>query len=102
MTAEDQSTMRVVHGILVRNYVDTHKLRGDVIHNSVYLDGELALADAAYSGHKDDRIEADGTARRVLQEVEREIRRMTSASSIYFKLTNWERVGQRWTRKAKK
>ena len=101
MTSEDQSTMRAVNGILVRNYVDTHKLHGDVIHNSVYLDGELALADSAYSGRKDDRIEADGTARRVLQVVEQEIRRMTSASSIYFKLTNWERVGQRWTRKAK-
>jgi hypothetical protein len=94
--------MRVVHAILVRNYVDTHKLDVDVIHNSVYIEGELVLADGAYSGRKDDPIERDGAARRVLQEIEREIRRMTSTNAIHFKLSNWERVGQRWTHKKAK
>jgi len=102
MTPEDQSTMRTVHLILVRNYVDTHKLDVDVIHNSVYIEGELVLADAAYSGRKDDPVEAAGAARRVLNEIEREIRRMTTSTSIHFKLTNWERVGQRWVHKAGK
>src|SRR5438067_801866 len=102
MTPEDQSTNRTVHLILVRNYVDTHKLDVDVIHNSVYIEGELVLADAAYSGRKDDPAEADGAVKRVLHEIEREIRRMTTSTSIHFKLSNWERVGQRWTRKTRK
>lgn len=99
MTPEDQSTMRVVHGILVRNYLDTHRLDVDVIHNSVYIEGEVVLADAAYSGRKNDPFERDGAVKRVLAEIEREIRRLTAPNAIYFKLTNWERVGQRWARK---
>lgn len=102
MSPEDQAAMRVVHAILVRNYVDTQKLDVDVIHSSVYIEGELVLADGAYSGRKNDPIERDGAARRVLQGIEREIRRMSSANGIYFKLSNWERVGQRWTPKRAK
>jgi hypothetical protein len=102
MTPEDQSALRVVHGILVRHYVDTHKLDVDVIHNTVHIDGEFLLVDGAYSSRKDDPAERDSAARRVLLELEREIRRMTSTNGIHFHLTNWERVGQQWTRKGKK
>jgi hypothetical protein len=99
MRPEDFSIFRTVQSILVRNYVDTQKLEVDVINGVVYVQGELVLFNTASGRKMDDLVERDAIIKRTLMQTEREIRRLTSASAICFKFTNWEQVGARWVRR---
>ncbi len=45
MTLEELRVLRVVQGILVRNYVDTQKLDVEVIGSSVYIEGDFVMFD---------------------------------------------------------
>jgi hypothetical protein len=99
VTPEDFTTFRTVHSILVRNYADTQKLDVDVIHSTVYIEGEFVLYENAVGGKRNDPIERDGAVKRTLLQVEKEIRRLTPADSVQFKLSNWDRAGARWVKK---
>jgi hypothetical protein len=101
MRPEDVTTLRTVQSILVRNYVDTQRLDVDVINGTVYIAGEFTVYDSALGSKKNDPVERDGIVKRTLLLLEREIRRMTGASFVQFKLANWERTGMMWTKKRK-
>jgi hypothetical protein len=101
MRPEDATTLRTVHAILVRNYVDTQRLDVDVINGTVYIAGEFAVFDSALGSKRNDPVERDGMIKRTLLVLEREIRRMTAAGFVQFKLANWERTGMMWTKKRK-
>ncbi len=99
MRPEDVTTLRTVQSILVRNYVNTQRLDVDVINGTVYIAGEFSVFDSALGSKKTDPVERDGVVRRTLLVLEREIRRLTVASFVQFKLANWERTGMLWTKK---
>src|ERR1035438_8475631 len=67
--------LRVVQGILVRNYADTQKLDVEVIGSSIYVEGEFVMFDYNPARKKaEDRIEADLGVKRTLLHIEQQIR----------------------------
>jgi hypothetical protein len=99
MTLEELRLLRLVQGILVRNYIDTQKLDIEVIGTSVYIKGEFHVFEYHPSFKKPDRIERDLGLQRTLLHVEQQIRGLAEVSYMELKLSNWERVGMRWTAK---
>ncbi len=97
MTLEELRLLRVVQGILVRNYVDTQKLDVQVIGSSVYIEGEFVVFDYQPTRKKiEDRTEVDTGVRRTLLYIEQQIRSLGEISHLEFKLKNWERRGMQW------
>jgi hypothetical protein len=116
MTLEELRILRVVQGILVRNYVDTQKLDVEVIRSSVYIEGDFVMFDYQPGRKKEDHIEQElgvqrallhieqqirgmGEVSRALLHIEQQIRGMGEVSYLEFKLKNWERHGMRWVAK---
>ncbi len=97
MTLEELRVMRIVQGILVRNYVNTQKLDVQVIGSSVYIEGELEIFE--YHTKRPDPVERDLETARALLCIEKFIRMIGEISYIEFKLRNWQRLGTRWARK---
>ncbi len=98
MTLEELRILRVVQGILVRNYVDTQKLDVQVIGSSVYIEGDFVIFDYQPGRKKDDHIEQELGIRTLLH-IEQQIRCMGEVSHLEIKLKNWERHGMRWVAK---
>ena len=99
MTLEELRILRVVQGILVRNYVDTQKLDVEVIGSSVYIDGDFVMFDYQPGRKKDDHIEKELGVQRTLLHIEQQIRSMGEVSHLEMKLRNWERHGMQWVAK---
>jgi hypothetical protein len=99
MTLEELRLLRLVQGILVRNYIDTQKLDVEVIGTSVYIKGEFHVFEYHPSFKKPDHIERDLGLQRTLLHVEQQIRGLAEVSYMELKLSNWERIGMRWTAK---
>jgi len=99
MTLEELRILRVVQGILVRNYVDTQKLDVQVIRSSVYIEGDFVMFDYQPGRKRDDHIEQELGVQRTLLHIEQQIRCMGEVSHLEFKLKNWERHGMRWVAK---
>jgi hypothetical protein len=99
MTLEELRLLRLVQGILVRNYIDTQRLDLEVIGTSVYVKGEFRVFDYHPSYKKTDRIERDLGLQRTLMHVEQQIRGLAEVSYLEMKLMNWERVGMQWVTK---
>ena len=100
MTLEELRLLRVVQGVLVRNYVDTQKLDVQVIGSSVYIEGELHVFDY-HPGKKnsDEKAEKDLGMQRTLLHIEQQIRCLGEVSHLQMKLKNWERRGMQWVAK---
>lgn len=96
MTLEELRLHRLVQGILVRNYVDTQRLDVNVIGHSVYIEGEFRIFEYHPSQKKDDKVERDLGAKRVLMHVEQQIRSLGEVNYLEMKFTNWERRGMQW------
>lgn len=96
MTLEELRILRVVQGILVRNYVDTQKIDVQVIGSSVYIEGQFVMFEYHVSRKKEDRIEQEMSARRTLLHIEQQIRSMGEVTHLEMKLSNWERRGLQW------
>jgi hypothetical protein len=96
MTLEELRILRVVQGILVRNYVDTQKIEVEVIGSSVYIEGEFVMFEYRPGGKRGDRIEQELSAKRTLLHIEQQIRGMGEVTHLEMKLTNWERLGAQW------
>ena len=96
MTLEELRLLRVVQGILVRNYVDTQKLDVQVIGSSVYIEGTFVVFDYQPSRKREDRIEQDLSLKRTLLHIEQQIRGMGEVTYLEMKLKNWERRGMQW------
>lgn len=99
MTLEELRLLRVVQGVLVRNYVDTQKLDVQVIGSSVYIEGEFHVFDYQPNKKKDDRLEADLGLKRTLLHIEQQIRSLGEVTYLEMKLRNWERRGMQWIAK---
>ena len=99
MTLEELRLLRVVQGILVRNYVDTQKLDIQIIGHSAYIEGEFKVFDYHASQKKDDPTERDLGVRRVIMHIEQQIRSMGEITFLEMKFTNWERRGVQWIAK---
>ena len=99
MTLEEFRLSRLIQGILVRNYVDTQKLEVQVIGSSVYIDGEIIVFEYHSSVKKADTIERDLGIKRLLRNVEHQIRNLAEVSHLEMRLRNWERVGMQWVPK---
>jgi hypothetical protein len=99
MTLEELKLQRLVQGVLVRNYVDTHKLDVTVIGSSVYIEGEFYVFDYHPAHRKDDRIERDLGLKRTLLHIEQQIRSLGEVTYLQMKLSNWERRGMEWVPK---
>ena len=98
MTLEELRLLRVVQGVLVRNYVDTQKLDVEVIGSSVYIEGEFHVFDYR-PGHKEDSAERDLSMKRTLLHIEQQIRGLGEVTYLEMKLRNWERRGMQWVAK---
>ena len=96
MTLEELRLLRVVQGILVRNYVDTQKLDVQVIGSSVYIEGTFVVFDYQPSRKREDHIEQDLSLKRTLLHIEQQIRGMGEVTYLEMKLKNWERRGMQW------
>ena len=99
MTLEELRLLRVVQGVLVRNYVDTQKLDVQVIGSSVYIEGQLHVFDYHASHKKDDQLEHDLGITRTLLHIEQQIRGLGEVTHLEMKLRNWERRGMQWVAK---
>jgi hypothetical protein len=99
MTLEELRLLRVVQGVLVRNYVDTQKLDVQVIGSSVYIEGEFHVFDYQPGKRKEDRLEADLGLKRTLLHIEQQIRGLGEVTYLEMKLRNWERRGMQWVAK---
>ena len=99
MTLEELRILRIVQGVLVRNYINTQKLDVQVIGSSVYIEGELEFFEY-HSGQKHPApVERDLETARNLLHIEKSIRLIGEISHVEFKLRNWQRVGARWIRR---
>ena len=96
MTLEELRLLRLVQGILVRNYVDTQRLEVEVIGTSVYIEGELRVFEYHPLQRQQDPVERDLSIKRTLLHIEKQIRSLSEVSHLEIKLTNWERVGLDW------
>jgi len=97
MTLEELRIQRVVQGILVRNYVNTQKLDIQVIGSSVYLEGEFVIFEyRPSSAKKEDHVEQELGAKRILLHIEQQIRGMGEVTHLEMKFKNWERRGLQW------
>jgi hypothetical protein len=99
MTLEELRVLRVVQGILVRNYVDTQKLDVQVIGSSVYIEGDFVMFDYHPGRKHDDHLEQELGVQRTLLHIEQQIRCMGEVSHLEIKLKNWERRGAQWVAK---
>jgi len=98
MTLEELRLLRVIQGVLVRNYVDTQKLNVEVIGSSVYIEGEFYVFDY-HPGRKEDHAERDMSMKRTLLHIEQQIRGLGEVTYLEMKLRNWERRGMQWEAK---
>lgn len=100
MTLEELRLLRVVQGVLVRNYVDTQKLDVQVIGSSVYIEGDFQVFDY-HPGKKnsDEKVEKDLGMQRTLLHIEQQIRCLGEVTHLQMKLKNWERRGMQWVAK---
>ena len=99
MTLEELRILRLVQGILVRNYVDTQKLDVQVTGSSVYIEGDFKVFEYHPSQKKSDPLERDLGIKRTLLHIEQQIRGLGEISFLQMKLRNWDRVGMQWVRK---
>jgi hypothetical protein len=99
MNLEELRLLRLVQGILVRNYVDTQRLDVEVIGSSVYVSGDFRVFEYHPSQKKDDNVERDLGLRRTLMHIEQQIRGLGEVSYLEMKLDNWERRGMQWVAK---
>jgi len=98
MTLEELRLLRIIQGILVRNYVNTQKLDLQVIGSSLYMEGEFEVFEYRISARKKDPVERDLETIHTLLHVEKQIRSLAEISHTEFKLRNWHRSGAQWTR----
>lgn len=98
MTLEELRILRIIQGVLVRNYINTQKLDVQVIGSSVYLEGELEVFDYHPGQRRPDPVERDLETARTLLHLEKEIRMIGEVSHIEIRLRNWQRVANRWVR----
>ena len=96
MTTEELRVLRLVQGILVRNYVDTQRLDIDVIGTTVYIKGEFKVFDYHPGRKKDDPSESNLGVKRTLLHIEQQIRGVMEVSHLDMKLDNWDHVGMQW------
>ena len=99
MTLEELRLLRLVQGILVRNYIDTQRLDVEVIGSSVYIRGEFRMFEYHPSQKKEDKVERDLGMRRTLLHIEQQIRGLGEVTYLEMKLDNWERRGMQWVAK---
>src|ERR1041384_1529077 len=99
MNLEELRLLRLVQGILVRNYVATQRLEVEVIGTSVYVAGEFRVFEYHPSQKKDDKVERDIGIKRTLLHIEQQIRSLGEVSYLEMKLRNWERHGMQWVPK---
>ena len=99
MNLEELKLLRLVQGILVRNYVDTQRLDLQVIGHSVYIQGAFKVFDYHPSQRKEDPLERDLGVKRTLLHIEQQIRSLGEVHYLEIKFDNWERHGMQWTQK---
>ena len=99
MNLEELKLLRLVQGILVRNYVDTQRLDVQVIGHSVYVEGEFKVFEYHPSQKKEDPLERDLGMRRTLLHIEQQIRSLGEVTYLQLKFANWERRGMQWAPK---
>jgi hypothetical protein len=99
MNLEELRLLRLVQGILVRNYVDTQRIDVEVIGSSVYIAGEFRVFEYHPSQKKEDNIERDLGLKRTLMHIEQQIRGLGEVTYLEMKLNNWERRGMQWVPK---
>lgn len=96
MTLEELKLLRLVQGILVRNYVDTQKLDIDVTGGTVHVEGDFHVFEYHPAQKGPDRGERERNIRRVLMMVDRHFRNLTEVHSVEWKLRNWQHSGSDW------
>lgn len=89
--------VKKIEAILVRNYVDTSRLDVNVHETSASISGELRLAD--FEKRSKDPTELRTAVKKTCMTIEQEIRRIGDIYDVYWKLSNWERVGRQWIAK---
>jgi hypothetical protein len=99
MNLEELKLLRLVQGILVRNYVDTQRLDLQVIGHSVYIQGAFKVFEYHPSQRKDDPLERDLGVRRTLLHIEQQIRSLSEVHYLEIKFDNWEHHGTQWSPK---
>ncbi|NQU10748.1 hypothetical protein HQ590_08160 [bacterium] len=99
MTLEELRLLRVIQGILVRNYVNTQKMDVQVIGSSVYLEGDFEIFEYRMSSRRKDPVERDLEGIRALLHIEKQIRSLAEITHLEFKFNNWQRSGVAWTRR---
>jgi hypothetical protein len=97
MNLEELKLLRLVQGILVRNYVDTQRLDVQVIGHSVYIQGEFKVFEYHPSQKKNDPLERDLGLKRTLLHIEQQIRSLGEVTYLEIKFSNWERHGMQWS-----
>jgi hypothetical protein len=96
MTLEELRLARLVQAILVRNYVDTQRLDVEVVGTSVYIEGEFHVFEYHPSHQNPDRIQRELGMKRLLLQIEHEVRRIGEVTHLEMKFRNWNRVGLQW------
>ncbi len=97
MTLEELKLLRLIQGILVRNYVDTQRLDLDVTGKSVHIEGEFHVFEYHPAHKGTDRVERERNVQRVLLQVDRQIRGLMEVNQVDWKLRNWLHTGAQWS-----
>ena len=95
MTLEELRLLRLVQSILVRNYVNTQRLDVEVVGTSVYIEGEFHVFDY-YPVHRQDPLQREQSMKRLLLQIEHQIRGLGDITHVEMKFRNWNRVGAQW------
>jgi hypothetical protein len=98
-TLEELKLMRLVQGILVRDYVDTQRIDVQVVGHSVYIEGKFRIFDYHPTMKKSDPVERDLGVRRCLLHIEQQVHGLGEVTHLEMKLSNWERHGMQWIAK---
>jgi len=96
MNLDELRLLRLVQGILVRNYVDTQRIDVEVIGSSVYISGEFRIFEYHPLQKREDKVERDLGLKRTLLHIEQQIRGLGEVTFLEMKLSNWERRGMQW------
>jgi hypothetical protein len=83
----------LVHGILVRNYLNTQRLENSVIGDTAMISGIVELRREA---NFLDSHAMQAAMMRTLEKVESEIRKLPGIQFVKFHLENYARQGRRW------
>jgi hypothetical protein len=97
VSVEDYRINAFVRSVLVRRWIDTSRMDFGTSNGVVYLKGMFRQI---YRRKTSEEEECDDDLLMVVHRLEKDIRCIQGVRDVVFRLSNFEKKGGKWTRKA--